>query len=112
MHTYQSDSNYTVTAIAYNNCDSDTISQTITISTLSYSEENIDFSIIQKDHGVELFFPDHRSRIITLVDITGKLLFHESTKQTTVSINIPKNIIYFLTVAEKRGAKTMKLISQ
>jgi len=112
IHTYQSDSNYTVTAIAYNNCDSDTISQTITISTLSYSEENIDFSIIQKDHGVELFFPDHRSRIITLVDITGKLLFHESTKQTTVSINIPKNIIYFLTVAEKRGAKTMKLISQ
>ena len=112
LHTYQGDNNYNVTAIAYNNCDSDTISQTIIISTLSSLKETIKFSIIQHHNNLELSFSNGELRIITLVDVTGKLLYHETTHQTNVSINFPKNIICFLTIAEKKGAKTIKLISQ
>ena len=112
MHTYQSDSNYIVTAIAYNNCDSDTISQTITISTVSFSEYNIQFSFVQFGNNLELTFENPEKRVISLVDINGKLLHHESTQQTSVRINLPTNNICFLNVAEKRGAKTIKVLSQ
>ena len=111
-HIYQGDSNYTVTAIAYNNCDSDTISQMITISTVSFAENNIQFSFVQFGNHLELTFENPKKRVITLVDINGKLLHHESTQQTSVTINLPNNNICFLNVAEKRGAKTIKLLSQ
>ena len=111
-HVYQGDSNYTVTAIAYNDCDSDTISQTITISTVSFSEYNIQFSFVQFGNNLELTFENPEKRVISLVDINGKLLHHESTQQTSVTINLPNNNICFLNVAEKRGAKTIKVLSQ
>ena len=57
-------------------------------------------------------FENPEKRVISLVDINGKLLHHESTQQTSVRINLPTNNICFLNVAEKRGAKTIKLLSQ
>ncbi len=111
-YVYQTDSNYTVTAIAYNNCDSDTASQTISIIGTNLTENNIQFSFVQFGNNLELTFENPEKRVISLVDINGKLLHHESTKQTSVSINLPKNNICFLTVAEKRGAKTIKILIQ
>lgn len=111
-YTYQADNNYTVTVIAYNECGTDTASQTITISTLYMHENNIDLSIAQHGSTIELSFQNPMNRIISLVDIKGRLLYHESTQQTTIFITLPKNNLCFLTVAENKGTKTIKLLSQ
>ena len=111
-HDFQNSGAFIVTLIASNSCEADTTSQTLTLSSLNITDYSLQVSMIQSDNIIILNFDNFNQRTISLTDIQGKLLYHNNSNAQYIELNIPRNIICFISIHEGEKSKVFKLICQ
>jgi PKD repeat protein len=114
-HTYMATGTYTVYLIVSNECGSDTISQTVTITTLS--SNNIEIK------GLEIYpNPTHdfininsdisETILIEIFDASGKCILMQETSTINTKINVAdfENGFYWLKIRTKENVNTIPFI--
>jgi len=116
-HTYMATGTYTVYLIVSNECGSDTISQTVTITTLS--SNNIEIK------GLEIYpNPTHdfininsdisETILIEIFDASGKCILMQETSTINTKINVAdfENGFYWLKIRTKENVNTIPFIKR
>jgi len=111
-HTYTNDGTYTVELIATDGCDSDTISQQVTINTTGISENNLDVIMSKFQNNYTLKFTNATTRNFQLFDTKGALIQENSSNQNEVEITLSHSGMYILHVIESDKSAVIKLINE
>jgi PKD repeat protein len=110
-YTYGNDGTYNVELIATNGCDSDTVSQQVTINTTRISENQLAFEIRQFQNKYTLLFGNAAERLFQLYDAKGSLIQENKKTNSEINIALPGSGMYILHVAESNKSAVIKLFS-
>jgi PKD repeat protein len=110
-YTYANDGVYNVELIATNGCDSDTVSQQVTINTAGISENKLEVIVYKVQNDYTLTFTNSTPRKLQLYDTKGGLLLASSSNQCAIKITIPQAGMYILHVVESDKSAVIKLIN-
>jgi PKD repeat protein len=110
-YTYSNDGAYNVELIATNGCDSDTVSQQVTINTTRISENQLAFEIRRFQNKYTLLFGDAAERHFQLYDVKGSLIQENKKTNSEINIALPESGMYILYVAESNKSAVIKLFS-
>ena len=110
-YTYSNDGAYNVELIATNGCDSDTVSQQVTINTTRISENQLVFEIRRFQNKYTLLFGDAAERHFQLYDVKGSLIQENKKTNSEINIALPESGMYILYVAESNKSAVIKLFS-
>ena len=116
-HNYANSGYYTVTLIAYNQCNSDTISYNINVIATSlnnnYKNDIIIYPNPTKDY-INIKLSNNINNVnITITDLLGKNIYTQKTNKSrliTIPVNKLKKGIYLINVKNNKINKTTKLI--
>ena len=100
-HEFTSNGIYEVALIAYSNCYSDTIFQSIEISGLGIAE-NTFFTVEHFNNVVNVNFYSSSKKMVTLFNSTGKIIFSNECYNNTLSINVPNGELFILSIYDER----------
>ena len=110
-HTYSNDGIYNVELIATNGCDSDTVTQQVTINTTGISENTLEVIVYKVQNDYTLTFTNSTPRKLQLYDTKGGLLQASSSNQSEVKIILPQAGMYILHVVENDKSSVIKLFN-
>ena len=110
-YTYSDDGTYNVELIATNGCDSDTVSQQVTINTTGISENKLEVIVYKVQNDYSLKFTNSTPRKLHLYDTKGALLQASSSNQSVVKMTIPQSGMYILHVVESEKSAVIKLFN-
>lgn len=110
-YTYLNDDIYDVELIATNGCDSDTITQQVTISTMGINENQLAFEIHKFQNNYILQFNNTAQRHFHLYDTKGSLIQENKNTNSEVAIALPKSGMYLLHVVESDKSAVIKLFT-
>ena len=110
-HSYPSNGTYTVELIATNGCDSDTVSQQVTINITGISENKLEVIVYKAQNDYTLTFTNSTPRKLQLYDTKGALLQASNSNQSEVKITIPQSGMYLLHVVESNKSAVIKLFN-
>lgn len=110
-YTYLNDGTYNVELIATNGCDSDTVSQQVTINTTGISENQLAFEIRRFQNKYTLLFGDASERHFQLYDVKGSLIQENKKTNSEINIALPESGMYILHVAESNKSAVIKLFN-
>lgn len=110
-YTYLNDDIYEVELIATNGCDSDTITQQVTISTMGINENQLAFEIHKFQNNYILQFNNTAQRHFHLYDTKGSLIQENKNTNSEVAIALPKSGMYLLHVVESDKSAVIKLFT-
>jgi PKD repeat protein len=108
-YTYADDGIYNVELIATNGCDSDTVSQQVTINTTGIRENTLEVIVYKVQNDYTLTFTNSTPRKLHLYDTKGGLLQVSSSNQSAIKITIPQAGMYILHVVESDKSAVIKL---
>jgi hypothetical protein len=108
IHNYVNNGNYSVQLIANNNCGSDTLIQNVGISSVGIQEISA-FKITQQKNMISLFFDSSAEKIISIVNLDGKILYLNNTNATELTIPVLGGKVYILSVTSSKEVKTTKI---
>ena len=100
-HEFTSNGIYEVALIAYSNCYSDTIFQSIEISGLGIAD-NTFFTVEHFNNVVNVNFNSSSKKMVTLYNSTGKIIFSNECYNNTLSINVPNGELFILSIYDER----------
>ena len=89
IHSFITNGTFTVQLIANNNCGSDTTIQSIGISNVGIQEIS-SYKITQHENIISLSFNTSTEKIISLVNLDGKLLYLKNTRAKELMIPVFK----------------------
>ena len=110
-YTYANDGTYNVELIATNGCDSDTVTQQVTINTTGISENTLEVIVYKVQNDYTLTFTNSTPRKLQLYDTKGGLLQASSSNQSAVKITLPQAGMYILHVVESNKSAVIKLFN-
>ena len=110
-YTYADDGIYNVELIATNGCDSDTVSQQVTINTTGIRENTLEVIVYKVQNDYTLTFTNSTPRKLHLYDTKGGLLQVSSSNQSAIKITIPQAGMYILHVVESDKSAVIKLFN-
>lgn len=116
-HTYATTGTFTVYLIVSNECGSDTISQTVTITTLSINNPTINGMTVYPNPAYNYIIIEtrnHPNTQIEIFDITGKCILSQTLLNTNSSINITSFAkgFYFLKIKTDDNLNTIPIIKK
>jgi PKD repeat protein len=118
-HTYTTDGVYSVTLVASNDGSSDTlvVDDLITVGAVGVEDiENPSLTIYPNpsEGQIHISLPGISVEKITILDLTGKTVQFDNTMQTfgTLSIEIPKQGIYFVKIQSEDQVFMKKILIQ
>ena len=100
-HEFTSNGIYEVALIAYSNCYSDTIFQSIEISGLGIAD-NTFFTVEHFNNVVNVNFNSSSKKMVTLFNSIGKIIFSNECYDNTFSINVPNGELFILSIYDER----------
>ena len=110
IHSFITNGTFTVQLIANNNCGSDTTIQSIGISNVGIQEIS-SYKITQHENIISLSFNTSTEKIISLVNLDGKLLYLKNTRAKELMIPVLRNKFYILSVNDSEGTSTTKFFT-
>jgi len=110
-YTYADDGLYNVELIATNGCDSDTVTQQVTINTTGINENKLAFEIHKVQNNYKLLFNNAAQRHFQLYDAKGSLIQEEKKTNSEIIITLPEAGIYLLHVVESDKSAVIKLFN-
>ena len=110
-YTYADDGAYNVELIATNGCDSDTITQQVTINTTGINENQLAFEILQFQNKYKLLFNYVAPRHFQLYDAKGSLIQENKKTNSEINITLSESGMYILHVAESNKSAVIKLFN-
>ena len=109
-HEYLNNGTYYISLITSNNCSADTTIESITISSLGLNE-NLSFDFIQHPDFLKINFKTSAKRVLSLVDLQGRLLYKKISSDNQLQIPIDHNKMYIFSVNEGGKAKNIKFFN-
>ena len=122
-HIYSNTGTYTITLTAYNDCGSDTFSQTLQIINTGLKENQFYFNrlnIFPNPNKGKFMLEIETRKVqnieIKLLNLPGQLIFNETIKKAegiiSMEIEMPKssNGIYLLNIVDDFGVNTRKVV--
>jgi hypothetical protein len=110
IHSFITNGTFTVQLIANNNCGSDTTIQSVGISNVGIQEIS-SYKITQHENIISLSFNTSTEKIISLVNLDGKLLYLKNTRAKELIIPVLRNKFYILSVNDSEGTSTTKFFT-
>ena len=110
-YTYADDGLYNVELIATNGCDSDIVTQQVTINTTGINENKLSFEIHKVQNNYKLLFNNAAQRHFQLYDAKGSLIQEDKKTNSEITIALPKSGVYLLHVVESNKSAVIKLFN-
>ena len=110
-YTYANDGVYNVELIATNGCDSDTVTQQVTINTTGINENKLAFEIHKVQNNYKLLFNKAAQRHFQLYDAKGSLIQEDKKTNSEIIITLPKSGAYLLHAVESDKSAVIKLFN-
>jgi PKD repeat protein len=116
-HTYIADATYTIYLIVTNECGSDTISQSITITGTSVNAVSLSKISIYPNPVKQEFTINMNSiqkATLEITDLAGKILIQQPliSNSTTINISGLQNGMYFIRIKSNEGTNILPLIKE
>ena len=110
IHNFINNGTYAVQLIAINGCGSDTTIQNVVISNVGIQEMS-SYKITQSENLISLSFNSSAEKIISLVNLDGKLLYIKNTRAKELRIPVLSNKFYILSVKDSKGISKKKFFT-
>jgi len=116
-HTYIANGTYTVNLIVSNECGSDTISQTVTITGLGISSSKFEHLSVYPNPAndfVNINFENIHNAIVEVKDLTGKILIQNKihSNHNIISISNLAKGVYIMNIKNESGITSLPLIKE
>jgi len=103
QHTYANEGNYSVQLIASNECETDTSTVSVLISSISVIEEpELLASMLITQQHIIIEHSTNETLVVKMYSYEGKLLHEQSSSQSMITLSKPNQTgIYFIEISRK-----------